>query len=453
MQVFERHVSPHELIVFGCEIVLISGGLLLAFLLQQPTESPGLVWRVLLAGMFCQLCLYYNDFYDLHLVQSGRALVARLVQSTGAASIVLGLVYLAIPAVAVDAPSFVRALGILIVIVLSWRLLVNRLVPTSPLIENTLIVGTGPAARAAASALSEHDYESSVVGYLSNASRAAAHEDHVPVIGGIEDLRAVVRGRDIHRIVVGPDARSSLSVGALADAKLSGVFVEDAVAAYERVTGRILIEEWRLSRLVFEEGFRVSRRRRAAKRAADIVLAGAGLVLVAPLIALTAAIVWLGSGRPIIYRQERVGQDGTVFTLYKFRSMRVDAESSGPAWASATDPRVTRVGRFIRDTRLDELPQLWNVLVGNMSFVGPRPERPCFVQELVGQIPFYHLRHVVKPGVTGWAQVRYRYADSVESAREKLRFDLYYVKHLSFAFDLTIVIDTVKIILFRRGAR
>jgi sugar transferase (PEP-CTERM system associated) len=453
MQVFERHVSPHELIVFGCEIILISGWFAWALLLSQP-ESSAHVWKVLLAALLCQLFLYYNDFYDLRRVHSGQALVGRLVQSTGAASIALGLLYLAIPAAALDADSFLRSLAALIVIVLTWRLLVNRAVEASPLIEHTLIVGSGPSARAVAHELRQREFESQVIGYVSDGPDGDADDDPAPRLGRIGDLRAIVRRRgDIHRIVVSPDAGSSLPVGALAEAKLSGVFVEDAVTAYERLTGRILIEEWKLRRLVFEEGFRVSRRRQAAKRAADVTLAGAGLILVAPLLVLTAALVWLGSGRPVLYRQTRVGQHGAPFTLYKFRSMRVDAEAAGPTWATASDSRVTLVGRLIRRSRLDELPQLWNVLKGDMSFVGPRPERPCFVQELVGQIPFYRVRHVVKPGITGWAQVRYRYADSVESAMEKLRFDLYYVKHFSFAFDLTIVIDTVKIVLFRQGAR
>jgi len=155
----------------------------------------------------------------------------------------------------------------------------------------------------------------------------------------------------------------------------------------------------------------------------------------------------------VLYRQERVGQHGRPFTLYKFRSMRIDAEAAGPVWARQKDDRVTPIGRFIRLTRLDELPQLWNVLRGDMSFVGPRPERPVFVEPLARQIPFYDLRHAVKPGITGWAQVRYRYADSIESAHEKLRYDLYYIKHLSAVFDLTIVVDTVKIILFQRGSQ
>jgi lipopolysaccharide/colanic/teichoic acid biosynthesis glycosyltransferase len=189
------------------------------------------------------------------------------------------------------------------------------------------------------------------------------------------------------------------------------------------------------------------------KRVTDVVLSLGMIAAAAPLIALTALAVWALSGRPVLYRQTRVGQRGAPFTLYKFRSMRLDAEAAGPVWARQRDDRATAIGRFIRLTRLDELPQLWNVLRGEMSFVWPRPERPCFVEPLAKQIPFYDLRHAVKPGLTGWAQVKYRYADSIASASEKLRYDLYYIKHLSATFDLTIVIDTVKIILFRRGSQ
>jgi exopolysaccharide biosynthesis polyprenyl glycosylphosphotransferase len=176
-------------------------------------------------------------------------------------------------------------------------------------------------------------------------------------------------------------------------------------------------------------------------------------VLSAPFMALTAIAIALESGVPVLYCQERVGENGRTFTLCKFRSMRLDAEKGGrPVWATSDDDRVTRVGRFIRLTRLDELPQLWNVLRGDMSFVGPRPERPFFVAELTQEIPFYQQRHVVKPGITGWAQVKYRYGASIEDAKEKLRYDLYYIKHLSIFFDLTIVFDTVKVVLFRKGA-
>jgi exopolysaccharide biosynthesis polyprenyl glycosylphosphotransferase len=190
------------------------------------------------------------------------------------------------------------------------------------------------------------------------------------------------------------------------------------------------------------------------KRAFDLVLASVGFVLAAPFTLLTALAVYLDSDGPILYCQERVGEHGKVFTVYKFRSMRVDAEKEGtPMWASSGDNRVTRVGRIIRTTRLDELPQLWNVLRGDMSFVGPRPERPFFVEQLEREIPFYQQRHSIKPGLTGWAQVKYQYGSTIEDAMEKLRYDLYYIKHLSIALDLSIVFDTVKVIVFGKGAK
>jgi exopolysaccharide biosynthesis polyprenyl glycosylphosphotransferase len=189
------------------------------------------------------------------------------------------------------------------------------------------------------------------------------------------------------------------------------------------------------------------------KRTIDLILSLVLAVLAFPLMVLTALIVFLEDGGPVLYRQERVGENGRTFTLATFRSMRTDAEKGGkPIWAKDGDNRVTRIGRFIRKTRLDELPQLWNVVRGDMSFVGPRPERPFFVDQLSKEIPFYQQRHAVKPGLTGWAQVRYRYGSSLEDAMEKLRYDLYYIKHLSVFFDLTIVFDTVKVVLFRKGA-
>jgi sugar transferase (PEP-CTERM system associated) len=236
-------------------------------------------------------------------------------------------------------------------------------------------------------------------------------------------------------------------------AKMAGIRVEDATTTYERVTGKILIDDLRPSWLIFSDGFRVSRLVRWLKRSIDLVFSAVVAVLAFPLMVATAIAVAIESGRPVLYCQERVGENGRTFTLCKFRSMRLDAEKEGtPLWATAGDTRVTRVGRVIRKTRLDELPQLWSVLRGDMSFVGPRPERPYFVAELAKDIPFYQQRHAVKPGLTGWAQVKYRYGSSREDAVEKLRYDLYYIKHLSIFFDLTIVFDTVKVVLFRKGA-
>jgi len=225
------------------------------------------------------------------------------------------------------------------------------------------------------------------------------------------------------------------------------------LSSYERITGKILLDDLKPSWFIFSDGFRAARGTRIVKRAVDVILASIGLLCAAPLMLLTAMAIRLDSPGPVLYCQDRVGENGREFTLCKFRSMRADAERGTPVWAKDKDDRVTRVGRFIRLTRLDELPQLWNVLRGDMSFVGPRPERRYFVEQLAAVIPFYRERHVVKPGVTGWAQVRYRYGSSVEDAREKLQYDLYYIKHLSIVFDLTIVADTVKVILSRRGAK
>jgi sugar transferase (PEP-CTERM system associated) len=234
---------------------------------------------------------------------------------------------------------------------------------------------------------------------------------------------------------------------------MNGVRVEDATTTYERVTGKILIDDLRPSWLIFSDGFRVSRWTRLMKRSIDLTLAAALGLVSFPAMVLTAIAIRLEGGGPVLYCQERVGENGRPFTLCKFRSMRQDAEREGqPVWAKDGDNRITRVGRFIRKTRLDELPQLWNVVRGDMSFVGPRPERPYFVEGLAREIPFYQQRHAVKPGITGWAQVKYRYGSSLEDAMEKLRYDLYYIKHLSIIFDLTIVFDTVKVVLFRKGA-
>jgi sugar transferase (PEP-CTERM system associated) len=454
MQLFKRNVSPHELILFAMEIIVICAAMTVAIRLHG---APGGTWpwQILPAAALCQLCLYYNDVYDLTRVQSGRELLVRLVQAAGAASILLGVIYLAVPSMAVQGLPFVQSLAILLVAIPTGRALFNYVSRTSMLVDNVLIVGTGQAPREVARELQTGDDPAyHVVGYVDDAPEPRARLGSLPVLGGTRDLSALIATHNVRWIVADLRAhRNRTLVDALVRAKLTGTRVEDAATAYERLTGKILLEALRPSALLLADGFRVSRGRCVIKRVCDIALSLGMIVASAPFIALTALAVWVLSGRPVLYRQERVGQHGRPFTLYKFRSMRLDAEASGPVWARQQDDRATPIGRIIRLTRLDELPQLWNVLRGDMSFVGPRPERPCFVEPLARQLPFYDLRHAVKPGITGWAQVKYRYADSIESASEKLRYDLYYIKHLSAVFDLTIVIDTVKIILFQRGSQ
>jgi len=267
-------------------------------------------------------------------------------------------------------------------------------------------------------------------------------------------LARIVRRHGIDEIVVAVDERrGALPIHELLDCRLGGVQVLDLASFFERETGRIKLESLSPSWLVFEDGFRQGWIRDRAKRAFDVLVSLALLVAAAPIMLLAAVAVRLDSPGPVLYRQVRVGQHGRPFEVLKFRSMRADAEADGkPRWASRDDPRITRVGRILRKSRIDELPQLVNVLRGEMSFVGPRPERPEFVRELAQRIPYYNERHRVKPGITGWAQISHGYADSERDAREKLEYDLYYVKNHSLFFDLYILLRTIEVVLWGRGA-
>jgi exopolysaccharide biosynthesis polyprenyl glycosylphosphotransferase len=248
------------------------------------------------------------------------------------------------------------------------------------------------------------------------------------------------------------DARGKLPMDKLLEMRLDGVAFEHLTSVYEEYTGKIALQNLRPSWLIFSSGFSKTRWLLAAKRAIDVVVSGVGLVCTLPVLFVLAILVKVGSRGPAIYQQHRVGQHGRVFKVYKIRTMRHDAEEgTGAVWARADDDRVTPIGRLLRMTRLDELPQLWNVLVGHMSLVGPRPERPEFVTSLTREISFYGQRHVVKPGLSGWAQVRYSYGASVEDAMEKLQYDLFYVKNMSIAVDLFIMFETLKTILLRPG--
>jgi sugar transferase (PEP-CTERM system associated) len=456
MQVFNRHVSTRSLTLFTGELALIFGSVAFAAALRATPDLASNVWKIFLVTLVCQLCLYYNDFYDLTLVHSNRELVVRLLQAAGAASIVLAALYFMLPELMVGNGTFVSALFVFLVAILGWRLVFNRVSGSMKLQERVLFVGTGNTARMVArQILDQHEFAYRVIGFIDDdASRIGERIVNPGIVGTPADMDRLIAEHHIDRIVVGlSDRRGKLPIEELLRAKMAGIRVEDATTTYERVTGKILIDDLRPSGLIFSDGFRVSRGTRLMKRTIDLLLSTVLAVLTLPLMVATALLVLLEDGRPVFYRQERVGENGRTFTLAKFRSMRKDAEKGGkPIWAKDGDDRITRIGRFIRKTRLDELPQLWNVVRGNMSFVGPRPERPFFVDQLSREIPFYQQRLVVKPGLTGWAQVKYRYGSSLDDAMEKLRYDLYYIKNLSVIFDLTIVFDTVKVVLFRKGA-
>jgi sugar transferase (PEP-CTERM system associated) len=416
-----------------------------------------LLWRAVLIGVVLQVCLHYCDLYDLRTRTDRRELIIGLMQALGAASLLLAFLYFWIPSLIIGRGVFIVAAGVIIALVAGWRLLFDWLSVRVGPAERLLIVGTSGAAVDLARELHERRHELGVelVGFVDpDPARVGEAVLNPGVIGHVADIPRIVRDRHVDRVVVSlADARGKLSMDRLLDMKLKdGVIFNHLASVYEQYTGKIAVENLRPSWFIFSSDFRRSRVYARVKRLIDIAGAAIGLVLTAPLMLLAAAAILMTSRGSVLYHQQRVGEDGREFTVHKFRSMRQDAEAeTGAVWASKNDARITPVGRVLRSMRIDELPQLWNVLVGNMSLVGPRPERPEFVADLTRDIPFYGQRHVVKPGLTGWAQVRYEYGNTVQDALEKLQYDLFYIKNMSFALDLLILAETTKTVLSRRG--
>lgn len=409
-------------------------------------------------ALMCQLCMYFADLYDLRVATDRRDVFVRLFNALGATSVLLAIIYMGVPALGLPGDVFLMASLLTVSIMGSWRLGFDWLTRRASPRERLLIVGTTPAAIGLARELFERRIELGVdiVGFVDpDRARVGAPVINPGVIGTIEDIPSIVRARHVDRVIVSlADARGRLPMDKLLEMRLEGVRFDHLASVYEEYTGKIALENLRPSWLVFSDGFHKTRALLLTKRAIDVLAAAIGLVLAAPLLAAIAAAVKATSPGTVFYHQRRVGQYGRVFTVHKIRSMCQDAEAgTGAVWAAkAGDPRVTSIGRFLRRTRLDELPQLWNVFVGDMSLVGPRPERPTFVEQLTAQIPFYGQRHFVRPGLTGWAQVRYTYGASVEDAMEKLQYDLFYIKNLSIAFDVFVAASTIKTVLLRRGA-
>ena len=318
-----------------------------------------------------------------------------------------------------------------------------------------LILGTGPSAVGLCRIILSDLRLVNVVGFLDGqAERIGERLVNPGIIGTYDQLAELVKQHQVNTIVVCmEDRRSVLPVQSLLDCKVMGLDVLDGHHLFEEAAGRLSIDSLYPSALIFSEGFRRRLTSLVGKRLLDLVLSIVGLVVLIPLFVLVAALIRLDTPGPIFYRQMRVGLRSQPYMIWKFRSMRQDAERNGPSCAEVNDPRISRVGWWLRKTRIDELPQLFNVLKGEMSLVGPRPERPVFVDKLRTQIPYYDIRHTVRPGITGWAQVKFRYAASQEDSHMKLQYDLYYVKHLSFLLDLKIMMHTIRVVLFGEGAR
>jgi sugar transferase (PEP-CTERM system associated) len=457
-------LAPRGFLLVGAESLLIVAAIGVAAYVRLGdwmwvvmAEEHGVPKALLLAGV-CQTCLYYADLYEIRRVSDRGELFVRIIQALGGASFILAAVYFWFPATMIGRGVFLIAATLIVVLIVGWRVVFDWLSQQVGPSERLLLIGTS----AASVSLAKELYESrqalgvEIVGFVDpDPSRVGLPVLNPGIIGTVEDIPAIVRARSVDRVVVSlADARGKLPMEKLLDMKLDGVRFDHLASVYEEYTGKIAVENLRPSWLIFSNGFAKTKVLRAGKRGMDAMVAACGLFILWPLLLIIGALVKLTSRGPALYHQSRVGQDGRVFKVHKFRSMSVNAEAeTGAVWASVNDSRATGFGTFLRRSRLDELPQLWNVLVGEMSLVGPRPERPEFVEKLTETIPFYNLRHVVRPGVTGWAQVRYTYGACVEDALEKLQYDLFYIKHLTLPFDLTILFLTIKTVLLWRGAR
>jgi sugar transferase (PEP-CTERM system associated) len=456
-RVFKQHVTWRQVVLIASESVLITGAIALAAHLRLAGAGlPVDVWlKAFLVATVTQLCLYYAELYDFRILSEPRELFVRLFQALGSASLILAVIYFWVPSLVIGRGVFVIASAVVISAVAGWRFVFEWATGRLGERERLLLVGTSAATVALARELhTRKELGVRIVGFVDVDPALVGQPVFNPgIIGTIDDIPAIIAEQSVDRVVVSlVDARGHLPMDKLLDMKLSGVGFDHLASVYEEYTGKIAIENLRPSWLIFSEGFRKARALHGAKRIVDVLAAVAGLMLTAAIMALVALAIKLTSPGPVLFTQTRVGKDNRVFTLFKFRSMNANAEAkTGAVWATPGDSRITPLGRFLRKTRLDELPQFWNVLRGDMSLVGPRPERPEFVSDLTKDIPFYGQRHVAKPGITGWAQVRYSYGASVEDALEKLQYDLFYIKNMSIGLDLFILFKTVQTVVLRRG--
>lgn len=463
LRIFNRYYPLRNVAFFFIEGFVIFVSVVASAFLRMGGNTGALFHNVmiipkaLLVTVVCQICLYYNDLYDLKVTNSNMELGIRLLQAVGSAYIILAVIYFLFSPVVLVRGIFLINLFLLIGFIVSWRLLYNWILRTRLFDERVLIVGTGDIARKLAEEIiSKKDSGFYAVGFIGSDLEVTGKNVANPcVVGNYDQILDVVEKRGVDRVIVAlSERRGEFPADALLECKMKGVEVEEDVSFYERLTGKILVDNIHPGWLIFSEGFKKSRIKKTIKRVTDIMASTAGLLLTSPVQIITAIAIRLDSPGPVFFRQERVGENERIFYILKFRSMIQDAESEGcSVWAEKDDPRVTRVGRIIRKLHIDEIPQMINVLRGEMSFVGPRPERPDFVKKLKMEIPYYSQRHTIKPGITGWAQIMYPYGDSIEDARRKLQYDLYYVKNMSALLDLLIIFRTIKVVLLRRGSR
>jgi sugar transferase (PEP-CTERM system associated) len=461
---FFRHYVPLNLLLLvliealilsgaiyaGVNARFIDGGVIPAGL--TPLLPKALTFTAVMLGLMTA-----SGLYDLEWQGGVRALLQRLGLSFGLGLVTMSLLFYFFPALLVGRGAFLLSFGLALLGILFSRALFIRWAQVGALKTRALVIGTGSRAAHVEALLAHRGPASNtqVIGYL---PMGGSHHfvDHARILDTQETLSELAARLQINEIILAVRDRrgGGMPVQDLLTCKLRGIRIVELSSFFERENGHLQIDSMNASWMILAEGFHQGIVRDTVKRLFDLLVSAIMLAICLPIMALTALLIKLESPGPVLYRQERVGQGGRSFTILKFRSMCVDAEKDGkPRWARQNDNRVTLTGRFIRRTRIDELPQVFNVFFGDMSFVGPRPERPYFVQDLTQKIPYYGVRHTVKPGITGWAQVRYPYGATDEDAMHKLQYDLYYVKNHSLFLDLMILFQTAQVVLWGKGVR
>ena len=463
LHLLKQYFPIRNIIFFIVEGCIIFGTVLVSSVIV--TFSPSylfdtlLVLRIALITFICQICLYYNDLYDFEISSTIGEIIIRLLQALGVTSIALAVIYFIFPLVIIDQKVFILSLLLLIIFIVGWRLIYIQVLNRGLFNQRIIILGSSNLAKEIFKAVSttiECGYCVSVIVPDAEDEKLGIEiPDTVVIHTEKENLCQIALEAGVNKVVVAlKEKRGSFPTKELLTCRTAGIEVIEGSSFFEMLTGKVLVKMINPSWLIFSDGFRKSGIENFFKRSEDIIISSVMLLLLSPLLIFTAVLIKLESKGDVFFSQKRVGLYEQEYMMHKFRSMKEDAEKlTGPVWAENNDPRITKVGRFIRKVRIDELPQLWNVLTGKMSMVGPRPERKHFTDELKQKIPFYSERFNVKPGLTGWAQVSYDYGATLEDAVEKLNYELFYIKNLSLAMDIVIVLRTVKTVLFGRGSR
>jgi sugar transferase (PEP-CTERM system associated) len=456
IRLFNVYYPVRTLILMAGEAFIVCASFLLGMALQHRDDLyvalnyEGGYFKILLVTMLVLVFSYWFDLYDpTHFDEKGE-LYFRLLLVPGLLALVLAAVGFFFPTFLPGNNAALAGLVFLTLGLFGWRAAYGWLVQQPYFRERVYVLGTGERAQRLVNGLrgrSELGVE--VVGWSGTMEGATTRE------AVASHLMDQIHHQHVHRVIVAmPDRRGTLPVRELLQLRLKGVKVEEAASWLEKMSGRIEVEQLYPSWLIFTEGFRFSAGFMVVRRLLSIVVSALLLLVVLPIIPFVILAIKLDSPGPVLYRQRRMGRAGAIFHCYKFRTMRRDAEAdTGPTWADNDDPRITRIGKALRISRLDEIPQVWCVLKGDMAFVGPRPERPEFVDWLTKEIPYYPVRHAVRPGITGWAQIRYKYGNTLEDAKEKLQYDLFYIKNASIGLDLLIMFQTIKIVMLGRGAQ